>query len=78
MMSSLVKTTIHVKNGRKDMGKAKDFKSFLKYLQSFGLLDRDKVPSEYYRAWKIVVLQTKEYGDVSLQDLQLDWEKRNG
>jgi len=73
-----MKTTIHVENGRKDMGKAKDFKSFLEYLRSFGLLDRDKVPSECYRAWKIVVLQTKEYGNVSLQDLQLDWEKRNG
>ena len=77
-MSTLLKTVIHALNGRKEMDKAKDFKSFLKYLHSFGLLDRDKVPSECYRAWKIVVLQTKEYGNVSLQDLQLDWEKRNG
>ena len=30
--------------------KDKDFKSFLKYLSSFSIPDRSKVPQEYYRA----------------------------
>jgi len=41
--------------------KDKDFKSFLKYLSSFSIPDRSKVPQEYYQAWKIVVLGSKEY-----------------
>jgi hypothetical protein len=52
--------------------KDKDFKSFLKYLNSFGLLDRSKVPQEYYRAWKIVVLGTKEYGTGRTTKMFLD------
>jgi len=52
--------------------KNKDFKSFLKYLNSFGLLDRSKVPQEYYRAWKIVVLGTKEYGTARTTKMFLD------
>jgi len=73
-----MKTTIHVENGRKDMGKAKDFKSFLEYLRSFGLLDRDKVPSECYRAWKIV--KALSYDEFPSEDYYpcKQWEKRNG
>ena len=52
--------------------KDKDFKSFLKYLNSFGLLGRSKVPQEYYRAWKIVVLGTKEYGTGRTTKMFLD------